>query len=390
MTLKLSNRSDIPVFRVLDILRIVNERIAQGEDIIHLDAGQPSDGAPQPALEYGAKILKSGTGLGYTEAMGMPLLRDRIALHYKQHYGIDLPHERIAVTMGASGGFILSFLTVFDAGDRVALAAPGYPAYRNILRTIDITPVEIPAGPETNYQPTVEHLEALEEPIDGLIIASPSNPCGTIIPPDELEKLCAWCDKNGVRLIADEIYHGVTFDEPAETVLRYTENAVIAQSFSKYFAMTGWRLGWLVLPEDVAPRLKALAESLFVAPPTLAQHIAYKTFDHFDVLDGYVARYKANLDILKAELPKAGITKLSDTKGAFYLYADIGNLTNDSERFCRDMLDEAKVSATPGLDFDLERGHQTMRISFAGKTEDIREACRRIQEWRAKKTSNYR
>ncbi len=381
MALKLSERSDIPVFRVLDIMRVVNERTACGEDIIHMEAGQPSVGAPPEALAYATDIIKNMPCLGYTEALGIPLLRDRIALWYKESYGIDLDYNRIAVTVGASGGFLLSFLSVFEHGDKIALATPGYPPYGSILRTLGMEPVHIETTAETDYQPTIEHLENLEEKIEGLIITSPSNPTGTIISPEEIQKIVAWCDENDVRLISDELYHGITYGDPVETVLRHTDNAIIVNSFSKYFAMTGWRLGWLVLPEDVTPRVKCLAESLFVSPPTLAQHVAYKVFDHTDVLDSYVARYKNNLDILKRELPKAGFNKLSDTKGAFYLYADVNHLTNDSETFCRRMLDEAKVACTPGVDFDKKRGNGTIRISFAGATDSIEEACRRLQDW---------
>lgn len=376
--LKLSSHSDIGVFRVLDLLQQVNKRRALGEDVINMAPGQPADGAPQAALDYAAEIMRSGF-MGYTEAIGMPALRTRLSQWYTDYYGIDVPMERIVITIGASGAFLFTFLSMFEPGDKIALAAPGYPAYRNIMKACSLVPLEIQTGAQTNYQVSLSHLEELEELPDGLLIASPSNPAGTIIPPEELKAICAWCAKNGVRLIADELYHGVTFGEKADTVARYCGNAVVVNSFSKYFAMTGWRLGWMVLPDNVTDRVKCLAESLFVSPPTLAQHVALKTFDHTDVLDTYVARYKANLDVLKRELPKAGITKLSDTRGAFYLYADISGLTNDSEAWAKDLLDKAKVAVTPGLDFDLLRGHQTIRISFAGATAEIEEACRRIQ-----------
>ncbi len=381
MALKLSKRSDIPVFRALDILGVVNERTARGEDIIHLEAGQPSDGAPKEALDYACRVINADPRLGYTEALGMPLLRDRIAVWYRDTYGIDMDISRLAVTMGGSGGFLLAFLSLFEIGDKVAVPTPGYPPYRSYLKSLGIKTVEIETSAKTNYQPTVAHLEALEEKIDGLVINSPANPTGTLIPPAELKKIAAWCKEHKVRLISDELYHGVTYGEKAETVLRYTDEAVILNSFSKYFAMTGWRLGWLVMPPEVTKRVKCLAESLLIAPPTLAQHVAYKTFDHTDVLDGYVARYRKNLEILKKRLPAIGLDRLSDTKGAFYLYADIRHLTNDSEAFCRRMLDEAKVACTPGVDFDEKRGHGTIRISFAGSTESVEEACKRLSAW---------
>lgn len=381
MTLKLSNRSTIPTFKVLDILQAVNARVVAGEDIIHLEAGQPSDGAPQAAIDHAISILKKEPGQGYTEAVGKPMLRERIARFYKERYGITVDPSQIIITVGASGGFLFTFLACFEHGDRVALAAPGYGAYRNILKTLGLEAVEIEATAEEDYQPTVEKLAALDPKPDGLIVASPSNPAGTVLSPQKLKAICDWCAANNVRVIADEIYHGVTFEDPAETVLRFNQDAVVVQSFSKYFAMTGWRLGWLVVPKEAAPRFKCLAESLFVAPPTLSQYVAAAAFDHCDVLDSYVARYKANFEVLREELPKAGFTKISDTKGAFYLYADVSDLTDDSEALCRDLIDQAGVAMTPGTDFDLTRGHQAVRMSFAGSTDDIRNACRRLQAW---------
>lgn len=382
MSIKLSNRSNIPVFRVLDILRVVNERCAAGEDIIHLEAGQPSVGAPQAALDAVADILKTGK-LGYTEATGMPALKNRIAQYYKDEYDVKVDPKNIIITVGGSGGLMLSFLATLDVGDKVAMAAPAYPAYRNILMALGCKPVEIQATMEDNYQPTIASLEALKEKPQGLIIGNPSNPTGTIIGKERLAEITHWCQSHGVRLFADELYQGIAFGEKADTVLRTSHEAISINSFSKYFAMTGWRIGWVVLPDDVVDRVKRLAESMFVAPPTLAQHVALKAFDHCDVLDSYVERYKTNLEILKRELPKAGLTKLSHVQGAFYMYVDISDLTDDSEAFCRGLLDQAKVAATPGTDFDLKRGHQTLRISFAGSTEDITEACKRINAFMA-------
>jgi len=380
--IKLSSRSDIPTFRVLDILRLVNERAAAGEDIIHLEAGQPSVGAPQAALDEVADILKSGN-LGYTEATGMPKLKERIVQWYADHYGCKITTKQVTLTVGGSAGLIMSFLATLDAGDKVAMAAPAYPAYRNILLSIGCVPMEIESTLEENYQPTIKRLEALPEKPTAIIIGNPSNPTGTMINGKDLAELTAWCELKGIRLIADELYQGIAFDEAPETVLNLSNEAISVNSFSKYFAMTGWRLGWVVAPENVSERIKRLSESLFVAPPTLAQHVALRAFDHCEVLDQYVARYKNNLEILKTELPKCGFTKLSNVQGAFYLYIDLSDITDDSEAFCRAMLDQAGVAATPGTDFDLTRGHQTMRISFAGSTEDIQEACKRITRWMA-------
>ncbi len=381
MVFKISSRSDVPAFRALDILREVNERVAQGQDIKRLEAGQPCFGAPAGALEAARNCLINDPRQGYTEALGMTSLRQRIARYYKENYSVEIDYSRIAITFGSSGGFLLSFIGLLDVGDKVAMACPGYAAYRNFLKSLGITPVEFDVGEDTNYQPTVAHLEALKEDIDGLIICSPANPTGTMIAPDQLREISQWCEDNGVRLFSDEVYHGITYEEPAETVLKFTDKAVVLNSFSKYFAMTGWRLGWLVLPEEAVDPVKRLAENLFVSPPTLAQCVAKEIFDYRDDLNGYLDVYRANRDLLREELPKAGFSKLSQAQGAFYFYCDIHHLTNDSIAFCKRMLDEAKVSVTPGSDFDVGRGNGTIRISYAGGTEDIKEACRRLQEW---------
>ena len=385
MAIKTSKRSKVSVFRALDILRITNERIAQGEDIIHMEAGQPKDGAPLAALAAVKEAITENPRMGYTEAVGIPPLRARIAQWYRDEYNQEISPVQVIISIGASGAFLLSFLAVFDAGDKVALAAPGYPAYRNILRALDIQPVEIQATAQENYQPCLRSLEELwarEGGFDGLIIASPCNPAGTIIPEDQLEEICQWCESKNVRLISDELYQNIVYgEEKPQTSLKFTREQIVVNSFSKYFAMTGWRLGWIVAPKDLSPRIKALAENLFVSPPTPSQHLALEIFNHREVLDEYVARYAENLRILREELPKAGFDKLSNTQGAFYLYVDIAHLTNDSEQFCKDLLDSAKVSITPGVDFDEERGHQTARISFAGPTEDIKEACVRLKNW---------
>ncbi|HRC25800.1 MAG TPA: aminotransferase class I/II-fold pyridoxal phosphate-dependent enzyme [Alphaproteobacteria bacterium] len=386
MTLKRARRSDVPPFRALSILSEVNQRVAAGQSVMRLEAGQPSVGAPEAALDYGRERITRDPRQGYTEALGTGSLRAKIAEFYGTRYGLSVDPARVAVTVGSSGGFLLAFLSAFDVGDRVVMAAPGYPAYRNYLKALGLQAVEIETGPETNYQPTPERLDrAIAEGgrIDGLILCSPSNPCGTMISPQDLKALCAWCEANEVRLISDEVYHGITYEDPAETVLRFTDGAIVLNSFSKYFAMTGWRLGWLVLPEDLCAPVKALAENLFVSPPTLAQHVAWKIFDHTDVLDGYVATYRRNRDILRAGLEDAGIGKFARPQGAFYIYADIGEGPLDSAAFCARLLDEAGVSVTPGLDFDIRRGRQTIRLCYAGPTADIEEAVRRLKAWAA-------
>ncbi|MCB1839898.1 MAG: aminotransferase class I/II-fold pyridoxal phosphate-dependent enzyme [Rhodospirillales bacterium] len=383
--LKISDRSDIPMFRALDILREVNERASKGVDIRRMGAGQPNVGAPPEALEYAISMIRSDPRQGYTEAIGMPALCERIAAYYKDYYGAKADPRNIVITTGSSGGFILSFLAAFDAGDRVAITTPTYPAYKNILTALNIRTVEIETTPQSNYQPTAELLDRCGQSFDGLIINSPSNPTGTMLAPGEMQKIANWCENKGVRLISDEAYHGITYNRKAETAVEHSQSAIILNTFSKYFAMTGWRLGWLVLPSDLTDRVKKLAENLFVSPPTISQHLAFKIFDHLDALNAYVETYRENRGILLRELPKASFTSISNADGAFYVYADVHHLTNNSEDYCRRMLDEARVSTTPGVDFDAARGHGTIRICYADRTEDILEACERLKTWQAGK-----
>ena len=381
MPIKIARRACVPPFIVMDVLRRANTREAAGADVLHLEIGQPSTGAPAAVLEAAKRALDSDR-LGYTEALGIPPLRERIARFYGERYGVDVAAQRIAVTIGSSGAFLLGFLAAFEPGDRVALAAPGYPAYRNILTTLGITPVEIPVGPETRFQPTVEHVARLNPKPDGLIVASPSNPTGTMLSSAELAGLAEWCDSHGVRLISDEIYHGIVYGEPASTALAFSRTAIVINSFSKYFSMTGWRLGWMVLPDELVRPLECLGQNLFIAPPSLSQHAAVAVFDCRDELDAHVARYAANRELLRRELPQAGFDRLAPADGAFYLYADVAHLTNDSTELCARMLDELGVAVTPGVDFDPERGAHTVRFSFAGSPEGIAEAARRLKGWR--------
>ena len=381
---KLSKRSEIPMFRALDILGQVNKREAEGLNIKRMGAGQPCFGAPQAALDYAANILRKDPTQGYTEAIGMPALRERIAQYYADYYNVSVSPDQIVITAGSSPAFILDFVAAFDAGDKVLLTTPTYPAYRNILQALNIEVIEIVARPEDNYQPTLELLETCGHDFDGIIINSPSNPSGTMIDPQEFKKIADWCTEKKVQLISDEAYHGITYNAKAPTALQFTDNAIILNTFSKYFAMTGWRRGWTILPTiEMADRVKKLSESLFVSAPTLSQHVAYKVFDHIDVLDSYVDLYAKNRAILLEELPKIGINTFTNAAGAFYIYADIHHISNDSEAFCRDMLDHAHVSTTPGTDFDLTRGKQNIRICYADSTENIIEACERLKRWRA-------
>jgi len=272
-------------------------------------------------------------------------------------------------------------LSAFEAGDRVALASPGYPAYRNILRALGVEAVDVPVGPETNFQPSPEILDGVQGRLDGLILASPSNPTGTMVSRAELGAIVAYCADRGIRLISDEIYHGITYAERAETALAFTNDAIIINSFSKYFSMTGWRLGWMIMPDDLLRPVECLAQNLFISPPTVSQHAGIAVFECRDELDGHVARYARNRELLLQELPKAGFGNLASADGAFYLYSDIAHLTNDSNEFCKRMLAESGVAATPGIDFDPDRGHAFVRFSFAGRTEDMAQAARRLIRW---------
>jgi aspartate/methionine/tyrosine aminotransferase len=378
---KPSARGSVPAFIALEVLRDANELEAQGRSIIHLEIGQPSTPAPRLVVEAAKGALDTHQ-IGYTEALGLPALRSRIARHYRDFYGVEVDPARVVLTTGSSGGFLLGFLAAFDAGDRVALAAPGYPAYRNILLSVDLEPVSLPTGPETHYQPTPEMLDRIGGRIDGLIVASPANPTGTMLRGNELARLHDYCVARGIRLVSDEIYHGITFGEPPVTAAAWEGDAIVVNSFSKYFSMTGWRLGWMVVPQGLLRPMESLAQNLFISPPTLPQHAAIAAFDCRDELDANVRRYAQNRALLLRQLPEAGFDQLTAPDGAFYLFADVGHLTNDSREFCRRMLVEAGVAATPGADFDIERGHRYLRFSFAGSTADMEEAVRRLTAWR--------
>ena len=380
MTLKVSGRGHLPPFIVMDVMTAAAEREAQGVGVLHLEVGQPATPAPAGVIAA-AKAALDKDRLGYTVARGIPALRERIVRHYEDTYGVSVPAERVVATTGSSGGFVLAFLAAFDPGDRVALAAPGYPCYRNILRACDIVPVELPVGPETRFQPTPALLEALDPPVDGLIVASPANPTGTMLGPVEMAALADTCRAKGIRLISDEIYHGITYGMPTATALTSSEDAVVINSFSKYYSMTGWRLGWMVVPDSLVRPIECLAQNLFISPPTLSQHAGVAAFECREELGANVARYTENRRLLLDGLPAAGLDRLAPADGAFYIYADIAHLTDDSQAFCRRLLAETGIAATPGVDFDPVRGHQTMRFSFAGATGDMEEAMGRLTRW---------
>lgn len=382
MALKVARRGAVPPFIVMDVMRAANACEARGEKVCHLEVGQPSTPAPRGVIAAARAALDREV-LGYTEALGIAPLRARIARHYKETHGIDLPVDRIVATTGSSGGFLLSFLASFDEGDRVALADPGYPAYRNILTALGIEPVCLPTTAATRFQPTVDMLAALDRPVDGLIVASPSNPTGTMLGADDLAALAGYCAEAGIRLVSDEIYHGITYGQAATTALAVSESAIVINSFSKYYSMTGWRLGWMVVPADMVRAVECLAQNLFISPPSLSQHAGVAAFDCRAELDANVARYARNREILLAGLPQAGLTRLAPADGAFYVYADVSHLTDDSREFCQRMLRETGIAATPGVDFDRDRGHGYVRFSFAGATAEIEAAVGGLRAWLA-------
>jgi aspartate/methionine/tyrosine aminotransferase len=380
VALKVAKRGRIPPFIVMEMLAAANKRAAEGKDVLHLELGEPSSPAPKPVIEAAKTILETGT-LGYTESSGLPALRARVAEFYRESIGLEVPVDRVVITTGSSGGFLVSFLAAFEVGDRVAVAAPGYPAYRNILMSLGVTPVVLETGPETRFQPTPGMLDAVDGPLDGLVVASPSNPTGTVLRGDEMKALADYCRDRGVRLISDEIYHGITYGVSATSALQVCDEAVVVNSFSKYFSMMGWRLGWAVVPEDLVLSVERLVQNLFISAPTLSQMAALTVFDCRDELDANVARYARNRQRLLQDLPKAGFDRLAPAEGAFYLYADVRHLTNDSEELCLRMLAETGVATTPGIDFDPERGNGYLRFSFARSEEEIAEAAQRLIAW---------
>ncbi len=384
--LKVGRGASAPPFLVMDVIAAANARQAAlppgHPHVIRMEVGQPGTGAPAGAVAAAAAAMHGSDPLGYTEALGRPSLRRRIARHYRDWYGLDVAPERIAVTMGASGAFPLAFLAAFNPGDRVAMAAPFYPPYVNILMALGLQPVIVETGPVTRYQPNVALLEALDPVPDGLIVASPCNPAGTMLAPDELAALAAWCDRRGVRLISDEIYHGLHYDRAIATAAAFSRHAVVINSFSKYFSMTGWRVGWMVLPQELVRPVECLAQNLFISAPHVCQVAAEAAFDCAAELDGNVARYRRARDHLLRALPEAGFPDIAAADGAFYIYADVGARTNDSTAFCARMLAEVGVAATPGVDFDRTRGARTVRFSYCGPEADMVEAAGRLRHFR--------
>jgi len=377
-------RAGIPPFYVMDVWLAAAERQRTHGDLVNLSAGQPKAGAPEPVRAAAAAALEANQ-LGYTVALGIPELREAIAGSYADRYGIDVGLDDVVLTTGSSGGFLLAFLACFDVGDRVAIASPGYPCYRNILSALGCEVVEMPCGPETRFQPTVAMLAELDPPVHGVIVASPANPTGTVIPPGELAAIASWCDDTGVRLISDEVYHGLVYPGAPDTSCAWqtSRNAVVANSFSKYYAMTGWRLGWLLVPAELRRAVDCLTGNFTICPPVLPQYAAVAAFtpEAIAEAEGHLHQYALNRETLLSGLRQIGVTRLAPTDGAFYVYADISDFTSDSLTFCEKLLADTGLAIAPGIDFDTVHGGSFVRLSFAGPASDIDEALRRLGPW---------
>jgi aspartate/methionine/tyrosine aminotransferase len=371
----------IDPFIVMDVMGEANVREAAGEGIIHMEVGQPGTPAPRAARERAQKALATER-LGYTEALGMPALRERIAGYMSTRYGVAVSAERVVVTAGSSAGFVLAFLATLAPGDALGLPLPGYPCYRQILKALGLRPRLIETSGQGRWMPTEADVECLgDENAAGLLLASPNNPTGTMVMSARLAEIAGACRRRGLWLISDEIYHGLEYDVPAKTALAHSETAIVVNSFSKYFSMTGWRIGWLVVPAALVRPIERLAQNLYISPPTISQIAALGAFDGLDELEAIKESYARNRAMLLEELPRKGLTAILPADGAFYLYADISRFTGDSEAFAKKMLREIGVAATPGIDFDPDRGRSYLRLCYAGPEAEMREAAQRIGAW---------
>ena len=381
--LKPSRRaSTVAPFLAMDMLREAGSLGAAGADIVHMEVGQPSGLPPKLVAEAAERALRSDQ-IGYTEAKGLPALRQRIAAHYAEAYGVSVDPEQVVVTTGSSGSFVLAFLAAFDAGANVALASPGYPAYRNIFKALGINVVDIPTSAADRWAPTVDAVRELvtNGGVEGLLVASPGNPTGTMLKPETLAALAETCSQNGTWFISDEIYHGLEYAVPIATALTTSRDAIVINSFSKYYCMTGWRIGWMIVPPSLIRTAEVLSQSLYISAPTLSQHAAIAAFDAIEELEQRKAVYAGNRELLLDALPQLGIEDFSPVDGAFYIYADVGRFTNDSFAFAQKMLSEIGVATTPGADFDPERGHRYLRLSFAGSRGEMEKAVSRLRGW---------
>jgi aspartate/methionine/tyrosine aminotransferase len=369
--------ANIAPFHAIDISRLAHKMAVEGRSVIHMEFGQPSTGAPKAAIAVAHTVLDSDA-MGYWES---PALKARIARHYREHYAVVVDPDHILLTCGASPALVLALTSAFAPGARIALARPGYVAYRNTLAALHMTPVEIGCGPGERFQLSAAAIARIEPAPDGVIIASPANPTGTIIPAPELAAMARLCRERGIRIVSDEIYHGLSYTEPAHSILESEADALVVNSFSKYFSMAGWRLGWLVVPPALVDAARARIGNLFLTPPSLSQHAALATFDATDELEGHVETYRRNRAMLLDALPSLGLEAIAPPDGAFYIYADIGHLTDDSLSFCRRLLEDTGVATAPGVDFDPVEGHHYMRISFAVSSDRVAEAIDRMRPW---------
>jgi aspartate/methionine/tyrosine aminotransferase len=374
--------AEVDPFHAIAISRLAYELQAQGRSVIHMEFGQPSTGAPRAAIERAHQVLDTDP-MGYWES---PALKARLARHYLESYGVTVDPEQFIFMAGASSALTLALASTFAAGDRVAIARPGYVAYRNTLRALHLVPVEIPCGPESRYQLTAASLAALDPAPQGVIVASPANPTGTIIEPAELDAIARVCRERKITIISDEIYHGLSYVGPARSMLEFEPRALIVNSFSKYFSMVGWRLGWLLVPMELQPRARAFMGNLFLTAPSLSQHAALVAMDCREELEGYVATYARNRQLLLDVLPRMGLNDIAPPDGAFYIYANVGHLTNDSIEFCKSLLRDTGVAAAPGVDFDPVAGRHYVRFSFAVSTAEVEDAIARMTPWFAGRT----
>lgn len=381
--MKSSERSNVGPFIVMDVMENARKLEEQGHHIIHMEVGQPSTGAPQKAIEALTNAMENDA-LGYTVALGLPELRTGIAKLYKDWYGLDISPERVVVTAGSSAAFQLAFISLFNPNDNVAIGDPGYPSYRNTLKALSLNPVSIETTLANRYQPTVSDLQKHND-LDGLLVASPSNPTGTMLDKDALKALIDHCQKNDIAFISDEIYHGLEYDKKAVTALEISDDVYVINSFSKYFSMTGWRIGWMVVPQNHVRRIERLMQNLFICAPNASQVAATAALDCQEELSKNLELYARNRDYLMQELPKAGFTKIAPPDGAFYIYADVSDFGFNSVDLANEILENAKVSVTSGLDFDPKRGNTTLRFSYARSHEDMIEGVKRLKEWYKKR-----
>jgi len=376
--MKKSKRSNVDPFIVMDVMEAARKAESSGKNIIHMEVGQPGTAAPKLAKDFISKEI-SKNNLGYTVTLGLPSLRDRISKLYGEWYNLDISSDRIVITTGSSGAFILSFATLFNAGDRVGIASPGYPSYRQILKSQDLLPIDIQTKIENKFQPIPDDIR--NNNLHGILVASPANPTGSMIDKKSLTNLISSAKENNANFISDEIYHGIQYENKPTSALEITNDCYVINSFSKYFSMTGWRIGWMVVPEDHVRQVERLAQNLFICPPHVSQLTALASMDAKEELKQNINIYKKNREILLEELPKAGLKTFSPPDGAFYIYVDISEFSNDSLKFCKDVLDQAGVAITPGLDFDQKRGNSTIRFSYARSTDDIKEGSERIKKF---------